>query len=236
VRPLIQHLVLFDIDGTLLLPDGAGRAALRVALERVYGTPGGAETFALGGSLDRHTVRLLMTEAGIPEDVIWSRFDELARVVEADLRQRIAARLHHVRPCPGTHALIAALQAREDTLLGLITGNFRGTAAIKLEAAGFDPAVFRVGAFGDEAEDRNLLPPLAIERASALTGMKFVGQQVVVIGDTPSDILCSRGVGARSIAVCTGWVSRADLNTYRPDALFDDLTDTQAVLGTILAP
>ncbi len=232
---LPRHLVLFDIDGTLLLPDGAGRAALKAALLQVYGTAGAADTFALGGSLDRRTVRTLMTEAGVADAVIWARFAELERVMAADLRKRIAAGMHQVRPCPGAQALLDELSRRQDVLLGLITGNFRSTAEVKLEAAGFDPARFRVGAFGDEAEERSDLPPLAVARAYAATGVAFTGQQVTIIGDTVSDILCGRTVGARSIAVMTGWARPEELVAAQPDYLFADLTDLQGVLEAILA-
>ena len=160
--PTPTRLVLFDIDGTLLLPDGAGRASLKAALEKVYGTAGSADTFSLAGSLDRGTVRLLMAEAGIEEAVIWERFEEVGRVMEANLRECIAARLHNVQALPGTHELVNALHEHDDVLLGLLTGNFRATAFVKLEAAGFDPAMFQVGAFGHEAEQRGELVPLAI--------------------------------------------------------------------------
>ncbi len=232
----MSHLVLFDIDGTLLMPDGAGRAALKAALERIYGTAGNLETFNLGGSLDRLTVRILMAEAGVSPEVIWARFGELGRVMEADLRGRLAARLHNLQPCCGGHELVAALAARDDVLLGLVTGNFHATALIKLEAAGYDTSVFQVGAYGDEAEDRSLLPPLAVERASRLAGVSFSGTKVVIIGDTEWDIRCGAGIGARSIAVASGWTVREELAKHQPDYLFDDLTDTQAVLAAILAP
>jgi len=232
----LEYLVLFDIDGTLLHPDGAGRASLALSLEQVYGTAGDAHSFSLAGSLDRNTVRVLMTQAGISEEAIWARFEELGRVMERHLHERIQAQLHHVHPCPGAHALIETLRQRDDLMLGLITGNFAGTAAIKLAAAGFDPGVFRVGAFGHEADAREELPSLAVERAEALTGHLFGGKRVVIIGDTPSDVTCGQRLGARSIAVLTGWSSREELQAAEPDYLFDDLADNDVILSAILAP
>lgn len=231
--PLPRYLVLFDIDGTLMRADGAGRASLKVALEQVYGTSGRADTYSLGGSLDRYTVRLLMTEAGIDEAAIWQGFDEVASIMEVDLRERIAARQHNVRSLPGTRELVAALHMHEDVLLGLLTGNFHATALVKLEAAGFDPTLFQVGAFGHEAEDRAALPPLAIERAKALTGVDFRGSQIVIVGDTPLDVYCGKGVSARSIGVMTGWATREEMENAEPDYLFDDLSDTEAILRVI---
>src|SRR5574341_890632 len=235
-RLFLKHLVLFDIDGTLLLPDGAGRAAMRAALEQVYGTPGGVDAWSFAGSLDRVTVRDLMTAAGIAPVVIWEHFAEFCTAMEADLRRRVVARLHNIRPCPGGPALIAALAAHPDVLLGLVTGNFRASALVKLEAAGYDASIFRIGAYGDEAEDRSDLVPLAVGRASQLAGVSFHGPQVVMIGDTPGDIRCGVGIGARSIAVATGWTPRDELARHQPHYLFDDLSDTQTVLDAILAP
>jgi phosphoglycolate phosphatase-like HAD superfamily hydrolase len=232
----LKYLVLFDIDGTLLHPDGAGRASLALALEQVYGTAGDAHAFSLAGSLDRNTVHVLMAGAGVAEETIWERFEELGRVMELHLHERIQARLHRVQPCPGAHTLINALHQRDDLILGLITGNFEGTARIKLAAAGFDPSVFRVGAFGHEADTRDELPRLAVERAAALTGHTFSGKQVVIIGDTPSDVTCGRSIGAMSIAVLTGWSSREELQIAGPDYLFDDLADNDAILFAIFAP
>jgi phosphoglycolate phosphatase len=232
----LTRLVLFDIDGTLLLPDGAGKASLVAALEQVYGTSGDAANYNLGGSLDRETVRILMLAAGIEEMIIWQRFEDVGRAMEASLRQRIGAKLHNVRPVPGASELVATLHTHEEVLLGLVTGNFRNTALVKLEAAGYDPTLFQIGAFGHEAESRGDLPPLAVQRAKELTGIDFHGQQVVILGDTTADIRCGHGIEARSIALATGWVGREDLAQAGPDYLFDDLSDMEAVLQAIFAP
>ncbi len=231
-----EHLVLFDIDGTLLWPNGAGRAAMRAALQHVYGVTGPIDTYYFAGRTDREIVRDLLAAAGLDEATIWLHFERLMDEMARELQQRIAEGLHHIRPCPGGPELVKALAACDDILLGLLTGNLRPAARIKLEAAGYDPALFRLGAYGDEATRRADLPPLAIERAARLTGVRFHGQQVVIIGDTPADITCGREVGARSIAVLTGEHPRAELEALGPHFLFDDLTDTAALLAAIRQP
>ena len=232
----LKRLVLFDIDGTLLWPDGAGRASMKAALEHVYGTAGPIETYRFGGRTDRQTVRTLLQEAGLSPEQIWDRFEQVGPAMEIALRKALQENRHNIRPCPGAIDLIEVLSAHEDVLLGLVTGNFCQTAPIKLSAAGFDPAVFRVGAYGDEAEARTELPPRAIKRAMQLTGASFRGTQIFVVGDTPDDVLCGHAVGAQSIAVMTGWVERSVLEVHRPDYIFDDLCDAQKVLDTIMAP
>lgn len=232
----LNRLVLFDIDGTLLWPDGAGKASMRLALEQVYGTAGPIETYKFAGYTDRRTVGRLLLDAGLPPEHIWARFEQLGPAMESALRSLLHDRQHDIRPCPGALELVDALARHPAALVGLVTGNLQLTAALKLQAAGFDPVVFRVGAYGDEAESRDDLPPRAIERARQLTGVSFKGGQVVIIGDTPDDMRCGRGVGARSMAVMTGWVDRPVMEALHPDILFDDLSDTQAVIDAIMQP
>lgn len=230
-----RRLVLFDIDGTLLWPDGAGRASMKIALEAVYGTAGDIDSYQFAGHTDRETVAALMSRAGIMDEVIWERFGEVGVQMGEVLARLVGERRHNIRSCPGALALVSRLAAHKDVLMGLLTGNMPQTAPIKLKAAGFDPALFRVGAFGDESKTRADLPASAVRRAMDSTGVDYRGGQVVIIGDTPADITCGREVGARSIAVATGWTPREALARLGPAALFDDLADTAAVLEVIFA-
>jgi phosphoglycolate phosphatase len=232
----LKHLVLFDIDGTLLWPDGAGRVALKSALERVYGTAGTIDAYNFGGRTDKEITRDVLGAVGLSPTAIWGKFHYLSEVMVEELTTCLARGEHNIQPCPGGPALVEHLSRREDMLLGLLTGNLPETAHIKLRHAGYDPALFRVGAYGDDSAERTDLPPLAVERSYKLTNMRFGGKQVVIIGDTPADVACGRGIGARSIAVLTGWNTRAELDAARPDYLFDDLTDHDAVVGAIIAP
>ncbi|HQA68515.1 MAG TPA: haloacid dehalogenase-like hydrolase [Aggregatilineales bacterium] len=231
----LRYLVLFDIDGTLLWPDRAGRDSMRAALERVYGTAGPIDSFPFAGRTDSAIVRDLMAAAGIAEDIVQARFDELAATLEDEMHTRLADGRHNIRACPGALALVEALDARDDVLLGLLTGNLEPTARIKLAAAGYDPDMFRVGAFGGESPVRADLVPLAVERARALTGVDFRGKQIVVIGDTPEDVRCGEALGVQTVAVLTGWNTREELEAASPDVIFDDLTDTGAVIAAALA-
>ncbi len=231
-----KRLVLFDIDGTLLWPDGAGRASLKGALQELFGTAGGIDAYQFVGHTDRETVFTLMGREGFSQEEIEQRFARIGPIMEEALARLIAEKKHNIRPCPGAHELIARLLDCEGVILGLVTGNLRPTAAIKLRAAGFDPGVFKVGAFGHLSPWRADLPPHAVDEANRLAGVSFRKGQIVIIRDTPDDVTCGRGVGARSIAVMTGWVQRPELEAAGPDYLFDDLGETQAVLDAIFAP
>ncbi len=227
-----MKVVLFDIDGTLLLTDGAGRRAVYRALEDVYETsvPDGIQ---FDGKTDPQIVRELMQLAGLTDERIDERLHQvLDRYV--GLLQAELSRIDSGALMPGVTALLEALEAREDVLLGLLTGNVRHGAAAKLDAVGIGTTRFRVGAFGNDHEKRPELPAIARARAEALLGHAVRGDDVVVIGDTPADMGCGRGIGARAIGVATGRYSVDELRACQPVAVFTDLSDTSAVLRTIV--
>ena len=229
------RLVLFDIDGTLLWPDGIGREAMRQAFDEVFGTSEPLTSYKFSGQTDRDTVMVLMGKAGFTKEVIDQRFDRLTEATCQAFTRLLDTKKHNIRPCTGAPELVAALAARDDVLLGLVTGNVRPLADLKLKATGYDTSLFRVGAFGEASEARADLPPLALAEAVKLSGASFAGKQIVILGDTPADITCGRGLGARSISVATGFAAADDLRAHNPDHLFADFTDAQAVIDAIMA-
>ena len=228
-----QRLVLFDIDGTLLWPDGAGRASMKAGLLEVFGTAGAIDHYQFVGHTDRETIFTLMREQGFSDSDIEARFGDLAPAMERALSKLIDAQRHNIRPCPGASDLVAQLHGHANATLGIVTGNLQPTAALKLRTAGYDPAVFRVGAYGHLSPLRADLPPHAVEEARQHTGIEYQKGQVVIIGDTPADVTCGLGIGARSIAVATGFSKPEDLQAAGPDYLFADLTQTDDVLDAI---
>ena len=215
------RLLLFDIDGTLLRASGAGREAKRRALQQVFGSSDGIESHQFGGKTDWFSLLELLEHKGIPTGEIRARLPSFERVMARHLAQIIAH--YEVTPCPGALVLVRRLRQHKDRLPGIVTGNFAATAPVKLRAAGFDPAWFPVGAYGNEALDRNELPPLALERAMAHTGWMITPDQVAVIGDTPADIESARAMGALAVAVETGYTSSDILRAAQPDYLLPNL-------------
>jgi phosphoglycolate phosphatase-like HAD superfamily hydrolase len=133
---------------------------------------------------------------------------------------------------PGVRALLDALIDRPDAYLALLTGNYESGAQVKLEH--FDLwRYFRGGAFGDGAADRNGLVPKALARVAACGGPVFASSDAVVIGDTPLDVACAKAGGARLIAVATGNHSVDELRAAGADIVFEDLSDTGAVVRSI---
>jgi phosphoglycolate phosphatase-like HAD superfamily hydrolase len=230
----MKHLVLFDIDGTILWSDGAGRRAMEGALTHVFGSAGDPR-YRYDGKTDRQIAREQMRREGHDDDAIDARLDSVLSGYLARLRSELATGERRVEVLAGVPPLLDALEARDDVVLGLLTGNVAEGAAAKLGAAGIDIGRFRVNAFGSDHEERPMLPSVAQQRARELFGREYEGTDIVVIGDTPADVHCARSVGARTIAVATGRYTVAELAEHDPTVVFEDLSDTDAVVAFIVA-
>lgn len=227
-----MRLILFDIDGTLLHSNRTGRLALADALQATFGTTGPLDGFQFAGMTDRRIVSDLMLAAGFDPGEIARRLPAFDREMEQAGRRHFTA--DHIRPCEGIPALLAHLLPLPGVLLGLLTGNIAQTAPLKLRAAGIDPSLFCVGAYGSDSADRNDLIEIARRQAAALAGREMEGRDMVVIGDTPADIICARSGGALAVAVTTGFYTAEALRACKPDYLFETLVPTDAVLEAIL--
>lgn len=228
-----MKLVLFDIDGTMLKSEGVGRASMESALQNVFGSAGSSE-YRYDGKTDKQIVREVMQREGHGDDLIDERMDSVMEHYVGGLEQRIGSGSFTVRALAGIPELLDALEKREDVVLGLLTGNIREGARRKLAAAGVDFDRFRINAFGSDSEHRPELPAIARQRAKDSLDLDLSGDQMYVIGDTPADIACGRELGARAIAVATGRYTVEDLRAHMPFAVFEDLSDTEKVMGSIL--
>jgi phosphoglycolate phosphatase len=198
-------LLLFDIDGTLLLgATDAHRDALQQALREVHGIDARhARVVAPAGRTDGDIARSILLDAGISAE----RIDEGAR----DVREQCCRRYAELCPgdlsstvLPGVRELLDRLSARDDLMLSLLTGNYEEVGRLKLERAGIGHYFGSgQGAFGSDCEDRAALPAIARRRAGQ-AGRPYPRENAVVIGDTPRDIACARADGVRCVAVATG--------------------------------
>ena len=225
-------LLLFDIDGTLTI-GGPGKTAFRVALERTYGTAGPIVNHDFSGKTDPLILRELLTAAGRAPHEIEAGLPRFWDLYLAELKARIAA--EPVTVLPGVRELIGALADRGDVHLGLVTGNLKGGARVKLRSVGLWEH-FPVGAFGCDHEVRDKLPPVALRRAGAHWGRRFRGEDAVVIGDTPRDVACGKAVGAATVAVTTGRFSAEALAQAGADQVLPGFGDVDAALAALLGP
>lgn len=226
--------ILLDLDGTLLWTDGAGRRAIHRALRAVLDIEHPAAGFRFDGRTDPEIVELLAAAAGRDHgpDVVAAVLQAYVRILDEELSrpgQRTTV-------YPGVLELLAALERRHDCVLGLLTGNVVEGARLKLRSAGIDAQRFRVGAFGSDHGERSALPAIAQRRVREQLGFEAAGHDVVIMGDTPADVTCGRGIGARAIAVATGSYSVPDLIAAGAFTAFTDFADTAAVVASIFTP
>ena len=229
-----MKLVLFDIDGTILLTAGAGRRAIVAAIGEEVGETVAFERVRFDGKTDPQIVSELLEAAGQRGPHPSHRVDTLCRRYVNLLAHELGLPSARTTIMPGVRDLLDRLEAESDVVLGLLTGNLAEGAALKLRSAGLDPTRFRVGAYGSDAADRPELPPIAALRAQSHFGRIPTGAEVVIIGDTPADVSCGQCIGARAVGVATGAYSVADLEACGAHAVFQDLSDTERVMEAIL--
>ncbi len=224
-----KKLLLFDIDGTLLLTGRAGEHALRVAFKERFGVDDDLSSISFAGSTDGAIARQMFAPYDIPPtpENIADLFDGYVHHLALELPRREGTVL------PGIVALLEALHGREDCVLGLLTGNIAKGAELKLSHYGVWD-FFEFGAFADDHVDRNKLGPVAHSRAVEKHGSSFEAEDVFVLGDTPRDIDCARAAGFVAVAIATGSYGKDELAAHRPDFLFEDLSDTRGVLKALL--
>jgi len=223
----VIKLILFDIDGTLVLTGGAGGRAMARAFADVFGLQNGLASISMAGRTDAWIVAQMAAQYGVPCDS-----ETLERFHDAYIGH-LLREIHKPGPqkgvLPGVRSVLDVLAAHEGAHLALLTGNFERGAQIKLEY--FDLwRYFASGAFGDTTHDRNSLLADAIARVEASDGPSVRPSEVVVVGDTPLDVAVAVAAGARSLAVATGSYDVDALRASGADVVLEDLTDMKAVL------
>lgn len=223
------RLLLWDIDGTLLTSGGAGEKAIRLAVRDYFDADDDLRNIEIAGRTDTGIARQLLAKYGQTGTA-----ENAAAFLEHYLRH-LAIKLPEIqgRLLPGIAELLAALAADERIALGLLTGNLRRGAELKLIHYGLWQ-YFAFGAFADDSPDRNELGPFALARAGEECGTAIPAEETFVIGDTPHDLACARIFGANAVGVATGNYSLDQLAEHEPDALFPDFSDVESALAYFL--
>jgi phosphoglycolate phosphatase len=222
-----RTLLLWDIDGTLLLTDGAGMRGMARAARKLYGDAFRWNGVSASGRLDPLILEDALARNGL------SPSDDGHRTFHDTYLVELAAELELVRDraraMPGIREAITTLRERSrmqnDVVQGLVTGNYARAAPLKLRACGFDPTWFEIGAFGDEGRTRPDLVALALRRCHQQFAWSPDPQSVIVIGDTPLDIACAHVHGCVAFAVATGHHGVDELRTAGADVVVRDLSD-----------
>lgn len=241
MHPPCKKLVLFDIDGTLLSADRSGYEALLESVVEVLGARRGLEGIKLDGNTDLNVLRQISLRDGTPfpsPELLAQLKAHYAEILEAKIQTR-----GHLKP--GVATLLERLSANANVCLGLVTGNIREAANIKLARFGIE-RYFKIGAYGCEHYDRSELIRMAVRRAFSVTGQQIgfnqpeatINKNIIMVGDTINDISAALRAGVRILAVATGSVSLADLAEKIPDQTFgwaiSDLSDTAMVESLLL--
>ena len=226
-------LVLWDLDLTLLDPAGFGSRMITPVLADLLGrAPLMGASFA--GRTDRAILTDLLVRNGLEVDdddeLITATMNAVAERCEKFADDLVAG---GGGPLPGAHDAVRALAADPLVHQGVVTGNMRRTALLKLRVCGFDglpdPSL---GAFGDHHSDRAHLVSDAITLARG-QGIDVSPNRTVVVGDHVHDVRGALQAGARCIGVATGRVSADDLHAAGAHIILPDLTDADALLAAV---
>lgn len=229
-----MRIVLFDIDGTLLTAGAGARDAFSRALSEAAGRPVSPDGYSFVGRTDPQIARDILSGHGVEGEALEAG---IPKMIDLYLRYFAEAlpNMKTARLMPGVHPLLDALSGRPGVHTALLTGNVERGARLKLEHFNLDSYFdFSISCFGSDDEDRYRLPPLAVQRASRALGRAIAPAELVLVGDSEHDVRCAHAVGARAVAVATGWTPIEELRAFKPDALLQDLSDTQHALDEIL--
>jgi phosphoglycolate phosphatase-like HAD superfamily hydrolase len=227
----MTKLILFDIDGTLVSTGGAGGRAMARAASDVFALPDADKSIAMAGRTDVWIVAQMAARHGaLLDESVLARFED---AYIGYLREEID------RPgtggkgvLPGVTAILDMLSRHDGAHLALLTGNFRRGAQIKLEYFGIWQ-YFESGAFGEDAQNRNHLLQIAIDRVTKAGGPVVPPSDVVVVGDTPLDGAVALAGGAKALGVATGPYDAARLRASGAHVVLEDLRDEEAVLRAL---
>ncbi|MBL9214361.1 MAG: haloacid dehalogenase-like hydrolase [Opitutaceae bacterium] len=226
---MAKKLILWDIDGTLIVSHGAGVRAMERAFTRHFGRPADLGAIDWAGRTDTWLSGEILREHGIeptPENC-QAYLGAYLALLPDELRTGPQGQL-----LPGVLELLETLHQRADVAQGLLTGNLRRGAEFKLTHYRVWH-YFEFGAYADDSPRRNDLGPHAVRRARERHAADFAPDRTFIIGDTPHDIACGKVIGARTIAVATGKYSRAELAAHHPTAVFENFADPAAFLRVL---
>jgi phosphoglycolate phosphatase len=227
----VKKLILWDIDGTLIVSHGAGVRAMERAFTRRFGLPGDLGKIEWAGRTDTWITSEVLRHHGIPPTPqnCHDYLEAYLELLPGELRDGPQGQV-----LPGILELLETLHHRADIAQGLLTGNLRRGAEFKLTHYKVWH-YFEFGAFADDSPRRNDLGPHALRRAHERHRHEFAPHDTFIIGDTPHDIECGKVIGARTIAVATGKHTVAELAAHAPTAVFPNFADTAAFLRVIEA-
>ncbi len=227
---ITKVLLLFDVDGTLLLTGGCGKVALEKAFDELFGVPECWGDTVPHGKTDPVIIHAICQRL-------------LGRKLAAEEYRRLCDRYHELlsvevaatdqyRLMPGVTELLEFLSRRKEIFLALGTGNFEIASGIKLERGNLRQ-YFKCGGFASDADERPEILRHAVRRAEKITGNPVPQEHIYVIGDTIHDVRAAKNAGFRTIAVLTNHARKEDFRDCPPDHLLKDLSNIPAFMACL---
>jgi len=222
-------LLLFDLDGTLLLTGGAGTRSFERSFLKHYGVRVDTQRVRMDGKTDPAIARELLSLYGLPSD---------DPAVQKVLSGYVEALDSEVAASPGYHVLqgvevaLKELSQRSDVVIGLATGNLESGARIKLERGKLNQ-FFPFGGFGSDSENRPEIVRIAVRRGKEYAKEDFGPGDIVVIGDTPRDIDAGKAASVKVLAVASGSFDLEALRACSPDAVVKSLSPVSEWLSSL---
>ncbi|MBZ0265831.1 HAD hydrolase-like protein [bacterium] len=225
--PVVKRLLIFDIDGTLLLNGRIARDNFFAAFRETCRELPDTSSIHFMGMTDRGIFRQLLDASNHHGD-----FEEMFCSFSHSFTEKMRQTYQHAKEphlLPGVRELLEFLHEDEETFLALGTGNIRESAYLKLKHFGIDH-IFPVGGFGGDYENRNDAILSAATQAMGQSGLHQPPQHFWIIGDTQNDIIAGHSVGAKVLAVASGFVPLEELIEAGGDIVLPDLSDLDRVL------
>lgn len=226
----IKKLLLFDIDGTLMRTAGVGKKSFNLAFRKIFGFKDAFENIEMMGRTDPLIVEeaLKKFEVEADDDQIEKFRNLYYQILEEMIEEPHAGK----RLCPGIDFLLNELEDNDNYIPGILTGNWRYSAYLKLRHFEID-GYFKTGVFADDTPNRDEMVPLAIHRVAEEFNINVSPEKIIVLGDTPRDIHAAKPHGAITIGVATGFHDIQELEEAEADYVFDDFLDYQKLLSTL---
>lgn len=231
---MVERLVLWDIDGTLVRGGPVSREVFDRAVEHVLGRHPGDHGVLMSGKTDPQIALEILLAGEMAEDEGRRHVPTVLERLESELAEAAHLLREGGRVMPGVEVLLPRLHDDPAFRQTVLTGNIAGNAAVKVAAFGLDRWLdLEIGAYGSDHHDRTELVPIALERARRLRGVDLDPHDVWVVGDTPRDLACARAGGARCLLVATGRIPFDELDAAGADVVLDDLADVDGVLDVL---
>ena len=232
----MKKLLLFDVDGTLIKSGSAltklHNKSFNYGFKTVYGIDAWTDEMDTIGFTDKRDIYEIMKLRGLSEREISSRMDEMFSSMAKYFKDNLSKINADGVLIEGVKESLSELEKDKGLIIGLLTGNVKGIAEMKLKKLGIWNH-FKCGGFGSSSAIRSELVSEAISDAKK---KRLIGDielsYVYVIGDTKRDIECAKEAGAVSVAVASGEFSKDDLEDHKPDFLISSLSELVSILKT----